>query len=208
MGKIGWKNFCTKKKVKKISKKFLQKFFSPNLTQLRNAPLSRRNHEKFEKKFHFFPKIRDSRPLTFEPMVEKKFWQKFWCSLGTQQFQFHHQIAKKMTKKFQKKFYAMGAQHILFLKYDILDGPNLSFHAMHHDFMVQKFSFNSLCSRLCILLPWSIIESSNSSLWMMQCHFSWWTCMQWGDPLFTLSSLMMRQRRRCSGHNFLSDPSL
>ena len=56
----------------------------------------------------------------------------------------------------------MGAQHILFLKYDILDGPNLSFHAMHHDFMVQKFSFNSLCSRLCMLCsPYYLPGKSN-----------------------------------------------
>ena len=59
----------------------------------------------------------------------------------------------------------MGAQHILFLKYDILDGPNLSFHAMHHDFMVQKFSFNSLCSRLCTTYLWAEYTWLSKSLY-------------------------------------------
>ena len=62
--KLGEKIFC-KKKVKKISKNFWQKIFSPNLTQIRNAPLSRRNHEKFEIFFYFYRKIRDSRPPNF-----------------------------------------------------------------------------------------------------------------------------------------------
>ena len=43
----------------------------------------------------------------------------------------------------------MGAQHRIFLKHDIFDGPNISFDAALSDFMVQKIFLNSLSSTLC-----------------------------------------------------------
>ena len=62
--------------------------------------------------------------------------------LGTQQFQFHHQIAKKMTKKFQKFVYEVGPGEIGFSRLDILDPPNISFHPIGVVFVVQNFLFN------------------------------------------------------------------
>ena len=71
------KKIFAKKKVKKISKNFLQKFFSPNLTQIRNAPLSRRNHEKFEKKNIFIKKHAIPDHQIFNRWSKKIFDKKF-----------------------------------------------------------------------------------------------------------------------------------
>ncbi len=56
-----------------------------------------------------------------------------------------------MTKFFQKFVYEVGPGEIGFSRLDILDPPNISFHPIGIIFMVQKFLFNSLCSRLCVL---------------------------------------------------------
>ena len=45
----------------------------------------------------------------------------------------------------------MGAHQILFSKYDIFVGPNISFDAALSDFMVQKIFLNSLSSTLCFV---------------------------------------------------------
>ena len=63
LSKIGWKILL---EIFEIFMTFFAKFVSPNFTQVRNTPLSRRNYEKLKKKIIFIKK--DCRSLNFEEM--------------------------------------------------------------------------------------------------------------------------------------------
>ena len=57
-----------------------------------------------------------------------------------------------MTKIFQKFFYEVGPAGVGFSNLDFLDPQNISFHPIGFVFVVQKFLFNSLCSKLWLLI--------------------------------------------------------